>query len=68
MERGRSVEVKVMKSRLRWVACLPPEAMVISGPGLLPRAMSMSVALLQSKVCVEGAAGCVPSAWLLATG
>lgn len=48
MERGGSEEVKAGRGdRLLWVACLLPGAMVISGPRLLPRAMSGSVVLLQ---------------------
>lgn len=33
-----------MKSWRRWVACSPPEAIVTSGPWLLPRTISGSVA------------------------
>ena len=46
MERGRSKGVKAVRSKLRWVASLIPRAMVTSRPGLLPRAMFGSVALL----------------------
>lgn len=46
-ERGRGVgvlwreaDLKKARNGLMWKACLPPGAMVMSGPGLLPRAMS----------------------------
>lgn len=43
-ERGRKVHVlgraRAVRNWLTWVACLQPGTMVISGPGLLPRAMS----------------------------
>lgn len=45
--RGRTEEVKAMRNLLRRVACLLSGAMVMSGPGLLPRPMSGSMALLQ---------------------
>lgn len=32
VERGRSQELKVMKNRLKWLACLPHRAIVISRP------------------------------------
>lgn len=46
-ERQILEEVKAVRSGLRSVACLSPEAMVISGLKPLPGAMSASVALLQ---------------------
>lgn len=47
VERKRPKEAKAEKNRMVWVVCLAPEAMVTSGPGLLPGAMSGSVMLLQ---------------------
>lgn len=47
VDRGISEEVKAVRSRLRWMSCWPPRAMVMSGPGLLLKPMSGSVALLQ---------------------
>ena len=35
VDRGRSEEVKVVRSRQMRVASLPPSTMVMSGPGLL---------------------------------
>ena len=42
VERDRSEEVKAMRSGLKWVACLPPEALVMSRPGsqLLSRSVT----------------------------
>lgn len=40
-------EAKVVRRGLIWVACLLPGAMVKSWPGLLPRVMPESTALLQ---------------------
>lgn len=52
VERGsfpqRLTDLKTVKIRLMWEAYLSPRDIVLSGLGLLPRAMSMSVALLQS--------------------
>lgn len=53
VERGRMDEVKAVKSRMKWVDCLPPGAMVTSRSGLLPRAMPRSVILLQSVSVLE---------------
>lgn len=47
VERNGSEEVKVMRNMLRWMACLPPRAMVMSWPQLLPRPLLGSEALLQ---------------------
>lgn len=46
VERGRSEELKAVRSRLRWVARSPPAAKVMSRPELLPRAMTGLMALL----------------------
>lgn len=40
-----------MRNALTWMTCLPPGA--IPRPGLLPRALSWSLALMQQWVCVE---------------
>lgn len=45
VERGRSEQAKVVRSRLIWVAYLTPGTMVTSKP--VPWTMSDSVALLQ---------------------
>lgn len=45
VERGETEEVKRVSNRLKWVACLPPGAMVISGPRLLPSTTSEFVVL-----------------------
>lgn len=45
VDRGRTEEAKAVRSRLMWVTFLPCRARVTPGPGLLPRAMSGSVAL-----------------------
>lgn len=47
MGRGRIGEVKTVRSRLTWEVCLLLGVMVKSRPGLQPRTMSGSVALLQ---------------------
>lgn len=47
VERSRMDEVKAVKSRMIWVDCLPPGAMVTSRSGLSPGAMPRSVTLLQ---------------------
>lgn len=48
-ERGRSEEARLSRNGLTWVVCLPPPggAMVMIKPGLLPRATSWSMALMQ---------------------
>lgn len=46
-KRGGSKELRAERNRLTWVAYLPPRATVMSRPGLMPRAMSGSVALMQ---------------------
>lgn len=45
VERGRSEEGKMVKNGLMWEACLSLVATVTSRLGLLPRAISVSVAL-----------------------
>ncbi|XP_075814613.1 nuclear RNA export factor 3 [Microtus pennsylvanicus] len=45
VERGRSEEGKMVKNGLMWEACLSLVATVTSSLGLLPRAISVSVAL-----------------------
>ena len=47
MERGSSKESRAMRNGLMWVVCLPPKFEVMYGPGLLSRAMSGSVVLMQ---------------------
>lgn len=47
MKGGRSEQVKAVRSGLRWMAFLPPGAMVLLPPELQSRAMPPSVALLQ---------------------
>lgn len=47
VKRAISVEAKAVRSGLIWVACLLPGAMVKVQPGLLPRIMSGSTALMQ---------------------
>lgn len=47
VEKVRYEEVKVLRNRLIWKACLPSGAMVMFVSGLLTRAMSGSVALPQ---------------------
>lgn len=47
VERGRTDEVKAERNRLMWEACFLPRARVMSRPGLLPRALSGSMVLLQ---------------------
>lgn len=46
VERCRSEEVRVVRSGLRWVACLPSGTIVMFWPGLLPRSILGSVALM----------------------
>lgn len=58
VERGKMDEVKVVKNRMIWVDCLPPGAMVTSRSGLLPRATSRSVILLQSGSVLEVSGPC----------
>lgn len=43
----RSAEAKEVRARLMWEACFPSGVMVISGPSLLPRRFSGSMALLK---------------------
>lgn len=45
--RGRYEELKKVSNGLKWVACLPLTAMVISGFGLQPRSMSVTMTLWQ---------------------
>lgn len=47
VDRGISEEVKELRSRLRWVALLPPRAMVMPDPWLLPESMSGFKVLMQ---------------------
>lgn len=49
VERGGAEEVKAVRSGLMWVGCLPPRARVMSGPRLLPRAMSGSIVIPQPR-------------------
>lgn len=46
-EKGRSEELRAVRSWLMWMACLPPGAMKMSGPGLLPMVMSGFIFLTQ---------------------
>ena len=46
MDRDMSEEAKQVRSRLRWVAPLPPGAMVMFGPGLLLGPISEFMALM----------------------
>lgn len=45
--RGRYEELKKVSNGLKWVACLPLTPMVISGFGLQPRSMSVTMTLWQ---------------------
>lgn len=47
VDRGRSREMKMLRSKLWWMVCLTSRAMVLFGLGLLPRVMSGPVALPQ---------------------
>lgn len=47
-DRGRSEEFMTVKNQLILVSCLPPKAMVVSGPGQLSNVMSELVALMLS--------------------
>lgn len=49
VERGGTEEAKAVRSGLMWVGCLPPRARVMSGPRLLPRAMSESMVIPQPR-------------------
>lgn len=49
VDRGRSEEVKAVRSLLRWVAAMPHMAMVACGSRLLPRPTSELMALLRSR-------------------
>lgn len=55
-EKGRSDELRAVRSWLMWMACFPPGAMEMSGPGSLPMVMSGFTVLTTVEVCV-GAGG-----------
>lgn len=44
LRRDRSEEA--VRNELRWMPCLPPKTMMLSGPQLLPRAMTWSKAVM----------------------
>ena len=50
---GKSKEVSMVRTGMMLLACLPARTRMISGAGLLPRAMSVYVILLQLDVNVD---------------
>lgn len=47
VDRAKYKELKMVRNELRWMACLPPRAMVLFGLDLLPRVFSGPLALPQ---------------------
>ena len=47
VDRAKYKELKMVRSELMWMACLPPRAIVLFGLGLLPRVLSGPMALPQ---------------------
>lgn len=45
LERGRSENARMLRNRLMCMACMPSGTRVMSGPGLLLRTVSGSIAL-----------------------
>lgn len=58
VERGKSEDMNMVRNGLRGAICLPCRTLVTSGLELLSRAMSGSLTLLATVVCVDGCGFC----------